>query len=248
MQQDEYEKLFEHEDRYWWFVSRRELTLRLLRRFSFPQNDRRLLDLGCGTGAVLAELQEFGPATGADMSSHALAYCRQRGLTDLVEADAEALPFVDGRFSAIVALDIFEHVRNDKLAFSEAGRCLQPGGILVLSVPAFRSLWGPHDVALMHFRRYRLAEIRACLEEAGLNVELLSYSVFFLFPVVAGLRLIEKFRRGPAQVRLPRVSEELNRFLIRLQRWEGSLLLRFPLPWGSSIVAVARRPVQEVNG
>ncbi|MBI5707608.1 MAG: class I SAM-dependent methyltransferase [Armatimonadetes bacterium] len=201
----------------------------------------RVLDLGCGTGAVLEELAHFGSYVGLDMSGQALEYCRQRGLTRLAIGKGEALPFSTGSFDAIVALDVFEHIENDQAAMNEALRVLKPGGILVLSVPAFKALWGPHDVALMHFRRYRSPELRAKLRSAGFQIELLSYSVFFLFPLVVLIRFFER-RKPNAEASLPAVPEWLNRALVKLQNLEAKLLRRVTLPWGSSLIAVGRKP------
>ena len=112
----------------------------------------------------------------------------------------------------------------------------------MLSVPAFRSLWGPHDVALMHFRRYRRQQVRERIEAAGLKVERLSYAIFALFPVVATIRFFEKRRKGEAKASLPVLPNWANRGLIGLQGFEGSMISAMSLPWGSSVVALARKP------
>jgi SAM-dependent methyltransferase len=239
MNADEYTKMYELEDHYWWFVGRRRLALGLLDRYG---RGGELLDVGCGTGVVSRELQARGRVTSLDFASLALEYAARRSLPRLVKGDAVELPFRDDSFDAIVGLDIFEHLENDDRAFAEAFRVLRPGGVLLLSVPAFRSLWGPHDVALHHFRRYRRGEMRRKLRAAGFGVRRCSYSVFFLFPVVVITRMGEKLRRGPARASLPAVPGWMNRALIRLQEIEARLLLRFDLPWGSSVVAVARKP------
>jgi len=240
MQTEEYARLWEREDRYWWFVGRRRLALRLLE--AAIEQGSRVLDLGCGTGAVLAEVSQLYRATGLDRSELALAFSAKRGLRRLVLGDGSRLPFASESFDGVVALDIFEHIEDDRAAFAEAHRVLAPGGALVLSVPAFRWLWGPHDVALMHQRRYRLRQVVAELEAAGFVVEHSSYSVYLLFPVVMLVRLRDKLRRGPAKVDLPPVPDWLNRLLIRVQEWEGRWTARHRLPWGSSVVAVARKP------
>lgn len=241
MQAEEYARLFEHEDRYWWFVGRRRLALALLEQ-ALHGEAGRVLDLGCGTGVVLSELSRKHCAVGLDRSALALEFCGKRGLRSLVLGDGERLPFDSGAFDAIVALDILEHIPDDLAAFAEAYRVLAPGGVLVLSVPAFRWLWGPHDVALMHQRRYTKAEVEERLRVAGFAVEKLSYSVFALFPAVVMVRLRDKLRRGPARVSLPPVSDWFNRFLVGLQGREAQWTLRRPLPWGSSVVAVGRKP------
>lgn len=245
MQSDEYANLFEHEDRYWWFVSRRELALRLLRHHVSAFEPGRLLDLGCGTGAALFGLKESSTEAtvfGADFSPSALAFSQSRGLDNLVLADGQVLPFQSNVFRGMIALDIFEHIPDDSAAFAEAFRVLEPGGTVVLSVPAYMSLWGPHDVALMHFRRYRASQVRARLREAGFEVRHVSYSIFFLFPVVLAIRLRDKLRKDEPRVRLPQVSSKLNDWLIKLQRTEAALIEKFALPWGSSVIAVATKP------
>ena len=245
MNPEEYDKMYDLEDHYWWFVGRRELALNLL-AMGVGKMDFPLLDVGCGTGAVLSQSARFAQPIGADFTELALDKCQRRGIRDLVLSDATALPFRDASFTGVIGLDIFEHVRDHEKAIAEAFRVLTPGGILVLSVPAFMALWGPHDVALHHYRRYTLTEMETILFHAGFEVTRISYAVFFLFPLVIVSRLLEKFHRGPAKASLPKVPEWLNRFLIRLQAFEGKHLWNGTIrryPWGSSVIAVARKPL-----
>jgi SAM-dependent methyltransferase len=242
VQADEYARMFRLEGDYWWFVGRRRLALRLLRRFLRESPERpTVLDLGCGTGVVSEELRLWANVVSLDMSELALGFCRRRGLGHLVQARGEALPIRTASVDAIVALDIFEHIERDVQAVQESFRVLRSGGLLVLSVPAYQSLWGPHDVALMHQRRYKRHQVRELLQDAGFEIERLSHSVFFLFPIVVGVRFFERRRRGEPKASLPPVPTWLNRTLITLQDVEASLISRTGLPWGSSVVAVARK-------
>ncbi|HWD41331.1 MAG TPA: class I SAM-dependent methyltransferase [Fimbriimonas sp.] len=244
MNADEYTKMFQLEDRYWWFVGRRQLALSLLKSALKPSALERpkVLDLGCGTGVVLRELQAWATPYGLDMSPLALRYCSQRGLNRTVIGDGARMPIASNSVNAIIGLDIFEHIENDAAAFKESFRVLKPEGVLVLSVPAFESLWGPHDVALMHFRRYRRPELRSRLTDAGFEVKRIGYSVFFLFPLVVVWRFFEKRKKGPAQASLVQLPKWLNGALVGLQRVETALIGLVDLPIGSSVVAVARKP------
>lgn len=238
MNPGEYERMYSLEDRYWWFVGRRFLALRLLKKYA-PEG--RILDIGCGTGVVLGELPES--AVGLDMSPLALEFSAKRGLRQLIQGDGEALPFGDAVFKSMIGLDIFEHIPDDEAAFRESLRVLAPGGILVLSVPAFMSLWGPHDIALMHHRRYTRQEVADKLVKAGFTVRRASYSIFFLYPVVRIVRFFEKRRKGEAKANLVAVPEWANRLLIGLQKLEARIIDRVNLPWGSSVIVVAEKPL-----
>jgi len=240
MHAEEYARMHDLEDHYWWFVGRRNVALKLLRNFT--KGKPTVLDLGCGTGIISEELSHWSKPISLDMSELALAFSKSRGIVDLVQARGEWLPLRSGSVDAVLALDVFEHVENDGAALKEAFRVLRPGGVLVLSVPAFKSLWGPHDVALMHFRRYTRALMRSRLKDAGFQIPRLSYSVFFLFPVVVLIRAMEKMKRGEPHASLPKVPNWFNRALIGLQNFEAAIIAKFSLPWGSSVLAVAKKP------
>jgi SAM-dependent methyltransferase len=234
----------ELEDHYWWFVARRRLAIALLddARLASP----RILDGGCGTGALLAELAHRGKAYGADVAASAIEATRDRGLSGLVQCDIQQAPFVPAAFDAILVCDVLEHVEDDHQAVSEAARLLKPGGLLIIALPALRVLWSAHDEALGHWRRYAAREVRRMVEAAGLRVAKLSYGLFFLFPLalVARLvqRLLRRLRREAPQTGNVRVPGFVNRALIKLMDLENALIRRVNLPIGVSLVLVARKP------
>lgn len=234
------------EDWYWWFVSRREAALQFTEDFHPRRRPLRILDAGCGTGALLDRLQRRSDAEvyGLDFSGQALAYTRQRGHDHLVQADLTRLPFPDGTFDVITALDVVEHIREDEGALREVHRVLRPGGVLLVSVPAFRFLWGPHDTALQHFRRYTAGEIAALMHKSGFRVSKLTYLLVLLFPLFVAQRLLTRLRpgTGPPQAQLVPVGHSLNRCLIRLQAAELALARHLSLPFGATVFCVAQKP------
>jgi len=231
------------EDHHWWFVARRNLICTALRRYvSTPKP--LVLDIGCGTGGTLDRLREFATPVGLDLEPLALSLCRERGHEALVLASATALPFGEGTFDAVVALDVLEHIPDDGAAAVELARVLKPGGMAVITVPAYRSLWSGHDVALMHQRRYRSEEVRRLLEGAGLEVKRLSYTVAALLPAVWVVRKLQNALAGKAEPKADAkpTAEPLNGLLRRLLDLETQLVLRGSLPFGLTVFAVVQKP------
>lgn len=239
MNAEEYDRLFRMEDRYWWFVARRELGVEFV-RMHVPRHSR-ILDVGCGAGATARDLSSHGTVFACDVSEQALAFCRQRGLAALSLGDLQRLPFRTGSVECVVALDVVEHVSDDEQALGEIARVLAPNGVLVLSTPAYPLLWSGHDVALHHFRRYRRRQLRRLVERSGLEIVRLSYAVFLLFPVVAVARLLARLFGARSRASLWWLGSWPNRVLLALMRWENRLLRRTDLPWGVSLVLVARK-------
>jgi SAM-dependent methyltransferase len=240
MQPQEYQRMFQQEGDYWWFVARRRLARALLQAY-LPKVSGRILDAGCGTGALLEELQSLGSAVGVDVAFEALRLTRQRGAFPIVQARLEALPFASETFQVAFALDVLEHLPDERPALRELYRVLQVSGYLIVSVPAYSWLWSKHDVALAHYRRYTARTLRMRLCEAGFRVRLLSPSVGVLLPVIALARWLDRLRPSAPAATLVPVPRWLNRALVRLQDCETRWLLRRRLPFGVSLVAVAQR-------
>lgn len=136
----------EVEATHWWFVGRRRLFGAELAKSGIKPTDR-VLDIGTGTGANLRLLRSLGLAAvrGLDSSDEAIGYCVSKGLGAVQKGDICALPFADESFDFVLATDVIEHVDDDPAAAREIARVLAPGGIALISVPAFPSLWGLQD-------------------------------------------------------------------------------------------------------
>lgn len=230
---------FDLEDTHWWFRSKRTMVLSLLRRYGALAGPG--LDVGCGTGGTLAVLAAQGVWVGVDADPSALGLSRRRGLSRLAGSLAGALPFRAGAFAACLCLDLLYHrnVASEVDALRECHRVLRRGGLLLVTDSAFAWLRSAHDEAVHGARRYTRRELVERVRIAGFTPVLASYAYCLVFPVVAAVRLARRGSAGGSDVfPLPRV---LNTTLLGVQAVERALLRLGPLPFGSSVVLVARK-------
>lgn len=184
MQEAEFLKLKEQGEDHWWYRARRRLVELVLRKHFSMAAGLQILDLGSACGDNFAFAGHFGSVVGIDLSPTAIRICRDKGISSIVQGDAQALPFDDQSFDVVIALDIFEHLPDDRLAIRETFRVLKPGGILIANVPAFMSLFSAHDQAFNHLRRYQERELIEKLRTCGFETSTRSYWSFFIFPLV----------------------------------------------------------------
>ena len=243
MQEHTYSIMFEVEEKHWWFAGRRriiaEFVGRVCREMKKPRP--RILDVGCGTGANLRMLSEFGAAEGVDVSAEALEFCRARGLVEVKQGAAERLPFADATFDLVTGLDVVEHLDDDIGGLREMRRVLGPDGRAVLFVPAFMFLWGVQDDISHHRRRYTLPELKQKLSEAGFKLERASYAnITFFVPILIGRVLMRVTGLRPASENNITIGA-LNGLLGRILGAESWWLRRMSFPFGVSIICVARK-------
>lgn len=254
MNVEEYHKMRALESTYWWFRARRHIILTILREVMGKEigagsSPRCILDIGCGTGMLMEDLAHFGRVCGLDFSPVALNYCKQRGLSRLARADVQAMPIRSQSVDLVTALDLVEHVPDDRRLMAELYRILAPGALALLTVPAHPSLWSDHDVALHHHRRYTKRAFRELLNEAGFQVLRYSYMMMTIYPAAAAFRYAKRVlpsARRPHTDEFP-LPSWLNESLRLLVSAEASLLRRWNLPCGLSLVAVVRKPVAATN-
>ena len=249
-----YEIIFHSEDEHWWFVGRRAIVFAMIedalaKAFVVPASagsfrlkpGLRTLDIGCGTGATMDHLKRFGEVQGIDLEEIPLSFSRRRGHTRVLRASATELPFAGEFFDLVTALDVIEHLEDDVKGLREIRRVLKPGAPAVLFVPAFQALWGPNDVQSGHKRRYRLRQFREAVEAAGLRIERISYANFGMFlPIWLGRKILNLLGRREASEN--RINHPwINNLIARMFSSEANWLRKRRLPFGVSIVCVARK-------
>lgn len=146
-----------------------------------PWVGRRVLEVGAGIGTMSAFLVDRERVVLTDTEPSYLDRLRERfGDQGHVAVAELRLPTVDPRLAAerldtVICLNVLEHIEHDGAALSAMHHLLEPGGRLVLLVPALRALHGTLDEALGHFRRYVPAELSTKLRAAGFRVRHLEY-------------------------------------------------------------------------
>jgi ubiquinone/menaquinone biosynthesis C-methylase UbiE len=242
MYEREYEAMFDLEDVYWWFVARRQLAEEILRNELREKPGARLLDVGCGTGSNLRAFASIARVAGVDSSAEALKFCRRRSVSSVARGEIERLPFADGAFDVITAMDVLEHTDDDLVALEELRRVCRPGGLLLATVPAYGFLWSEHDEALKHRRRYTAHELRNKLTVRGFEIERSSYFITTLFLPILVLRFYQGLFKKSVypQTSLVLLPNWLNSLLIGLHAIERRLFRAMNLPFGVSIVIQAR--------
>ena len=241
------------EDNHWWFMTRTRAILKYLDAEVGASNGtpRRVLDIGAGAGNMAHHLAHYGQVIGLDYNARPLPIAKARALTTS-QASGDQLPFPDASFDLVTLLDTVEHIPNELGVFDEAYRVLKPGGKLMVTVPAFMWLWSYNDVINEHQRRYTVPELSQKLELSGFRVKRASYNNFFVFPRIAGMRLLRPDTpeldsphltadEEVYQVEMEPTPEPVNSLLHAVGWLEAELIERVNLPFGSSIICVAEK-------
>ncbi|MCO5325912.1 MAG: methyltransferase domain-containing protein [Solirubrobacterales bacterium] len=241
---DEYSRI---QDEHWWFVGRRRVLTAVIARQlagAGPRQPFKTLDVGCGTGSNLGMLSRFGEVRGVDPAAAAVAECVRRGW-DVSVAEGEALPFADDSFGLVTLLDVIEHAPDDGPLLREARRVCRPDGLIVVTVPAYQWMWGPHDEISHHMRRYTKRTLDLSLERSGLRRQRATYFNTLLMPPIAAVRLLsrllpEREARSDFDRPVGRLGGIANRLLATIFGAEAHIVPAVSLPFGVSVLVVAR--------
>jgi len=239
-------RLFELEDKHFWFRARNRIIATVMKRHKVATGqDARILEIGCGNGNVLGYLsQVLGKEIwGADLFFDALEYCQERVKVPLIQLDAYSLPF-EGSLDTVCMFDVLEHLSADTEILSRIHHALKPGGQILLTVPAYPKLWSYFDEFSHHQRRYDRAQLCRKLEAAGFEIDMFSYYMMALLPLIAVGRKIQSFRgRAPTDMAETDISvipivNELLYWVCVVETW---LLSHTRLPFGTSIILLGHK-------
>jgi SAM-dependent methyltransferase len=248
MQAQDFEDLYNLEERFWWFVAMRHITDTVIRHdLQRPSLD--ILDAGCGTGYNIQHYEKPGHRVFSfDVSSDALAGVRKRGVRKVCQASVTHIPYRSEAFDLVVSFEVVDQLQADGAldALREMHRVLKPGGSLYIRLPAFEWMRSSHDEDIATAHRYTRPELVALLQRAGFEIRLASYANTLLFPVVLLKRSLKKFGvgRGSDVKPLPAGLGWIDGIFRNLLAAEARLLdtnRRFP--FGLSIIAYAKKRI-----
>jgi SAM-dependent methyltransferase len=255
-----FDLLLRMQQRHFWYLGRHRFLLAATRnaitRSRLPQADLRAVDLGGGCGGWISYLHQraadlFGELALADSSIEALQAALpvvgpavKRYQVDLLHLGWQR------RWDLAFLLDVLEHIPDHLGALREAREALRPGGLLVVSMPALRFFWSYNDELVHHVRRYSRADLANVAAQAHLELCRSRYFMFLLSPLLLASRM---GRRNVANMTHEQIlamqrrthavpAAPVNRLLQLVFAMETPLGWHCPLPWGSSVMAVFRRP------
>lgn len=237
----DFEELYHQlEKKHFWFRARRKYILNQLDKVD---RNSKILDIGCSSGILLAELSQIGfkldNLFGIDISENAISNCQKTGLTNTFVMNAQNIT-LDQKFDIIIASDCLEHLEDDEKALKNWNNLLKPKGLAYIFVPAFMSLWSKHDEVNMHFRRYKRNELRNKLKNNYFDIIKSSFWNFSLFTPITIARFLSRFKLSKKNNtgdldKLP----IFNNLLFTLLNFENMLLKHINFPIGVSSYCIA---------
>ncbi len=240
-------ELYRLEEGHFWFRHRTGIILRSIDQYA--SDAQCALEVGCGTGVVLASLRRAFPRmalSGSDLFAQGLTYAQAR-VPDAVfyQMDACRMPFEE-EFDLVLALDVLEHIGDDKKAFEEIHRSLKPGGHLIVTVPQHPWLWSVQDEQAFHQRRYSRKGLIGMMIHAGFGIRRATSFMTLLLPVMAASRLaaslLPRAATGHDPLRELRIAPALNRVFYGICMMEKRLLeTGLSLRAGGSLLCVGKK-------
>ncbi len=226
-----YEDLY---NRHWWWRARERFVLDALRAKQPAAGWQKILDVGCGNGLFFDQLLRFGTVEGVELSPVLVSdHGPHRSRIHVGNFDRSLN--LSGAYSLILMLDVLEHLTDPASAIRYALELLAADGRVLITVPAFNSLWTNHDNINNHVTRYTKASFRQMAHGTGLLIDSSQYFFHWLYPVKMASRVVERIlEREPRPAQVPR--RWVNTPLYWFSLLDNKISSNLPLPFGSSLL------------
>ena len=226
---------------HWWYHGRRELFYKLISNLNLSPKSK-ILDAGCGSGGNIDMLKDltFKKIFCLDISPDSIKYLFKFNTKNLV-GKIEKLPFKSNSFDLVLATDVLEHIDHDSDALDELYRVLCPGGKIIITVPAFMSLWGPQDIESHHKRRYKINTLKRVANKCGLSITKCFYFNFILFFHIWLVRKLLILFNLPIKNENLINTNLMNKILFLIFRYDVRFAGFINPPFGVSILLVGEK-------
>jgi SAM-dependent methyltransferase len=248
MQHDYYKEYYELERNHWWFVAREGILSnyiqQLIKQEKLPSADLKILNVGCGPGRSSEYLSKFGKVTSIEYDKFCCEFASEKTGLEIINGSITELPFSDNSFDLVCAFDVIEHVEDDQLAINELKRVTKNESLILITVPAFMSLWSHHDVINHHFKRYKIKEVNQLFDSTnnGNKVFDTYFNSFLFLPIyffrkVSNLLKLGQKRKGSGSDFEAFKPGILNTILYKVMSFESGFINRKKkFPFGVSIL------------
>ena len=198
---------------------------------------RRVLEVGCGLGNFTGTILDSDAVIAVDAEPECIQRLRRR-YGDRENLHAFVCDVLDARFHDLarfhpdccVCLNVLEHIADDGAALRAMASVLAPGGVIILLVPAFPSLYGPIDRNLGHCRRYSRGAIRSLADRTGLHIRKAHYANFVgFFGWWTNSHILKRDAQSERQI------EWFDRYVVPVM---SAVERRARAPFGQSLLAV----------
>ena len=254
----DFEELLKAEENHFWFKYWNNVIGSNVFELLVNCKNSRFLELGCGNGNVIREIEKRLPEAtivGSELHEEGLLNARGRVACELVQADIYSLPNW-AKFDLIGLFDVLEHLPDDVKALKEIRKALKPGGKLILTVPASMKLWSYVDEVAGHFKKYSCDTLEEALLKSGFKIV---KNEPFMMPLFPAMWLSRKFTQLKKKLGLNgqkedralandqlKISPFMNFIMGTILGIEGKLInMGVRMPFGTSILAIAENPDNE---
>jgi SAM-dependent methyltransferase len=232
----EYEEIYKH---HWVFRAREHSILHIVQDL-YKNNPLKILDIGCGPGLLIPKLKKYGTVEGIEAPDSQFKYKEDIGsMVHRTSFPSGTGNFPPGKYDLILLLDVLEHIEDDMSAILELRRLLKKNGFAIVTVPAFMSLWGNHDIVNHHFRRYTFPELAHLTSGAGFDLSWSSYFLGWCFLPTFIIRRIRRFteKNNPRHdFQMP--PDWLNNLFTKISDLEFHVSRACKVPFGVSLIMV----------
>ncbi|MFM1781942.1 MAG: hypothetical protein RLZZ181_739 [Pseudomonadota bacterium] len=243
MHNREFQEMALDEESHWWFSGRRLLIREFLHKIDLPENSL-ILEVGCGTGGNLNMLSSFGTVYAFEKNNLARIIAIDKSQHRIQVSNGSCpneIPQYDHKFDLICLFDVLEHIKEDNETILKLSKFLAQNGKIVITVPAYQWLFGKHDRALKHFRRYSRRGILHLTHATNLEIQRITHFNFFLAVPIICARILSNYLNAPNSKKTPQLPGIINLILFKIFSLEKFILNKFNMFFGISILVILKK-------